>query len=39
MDLEGIMLNEKSQPQKTNIWFHLYAESKKRMNKTKQKQL
>ena len=34
MDIESIMLSETSQMRKTNtIWFHLYVESKKQMNK------
>ena len=34
MELEGIMLSEKSQRKTNNVWSHLYMESKKQ-NKTK----
>lgn len=36
MDIEGIMLREISQKDKY-VWFHLYVESKKWTNITKQK--
>ena len=33
MDLEGIMLSVVSQRKTNSVWFHLYVESKKQMNK------
>ena len=33
MNLEGITLSEISQAETNTVWFHLYVESKKQMNK------
>ena len=33
MDLEGIMLSEINHEKTNTVWFHLYVESKKQMNK------
>ena len=41
VDLEGIMLNEKSQIKTKTVWYHLYVEPKKQnrlVNITKKKQ-